>query len=228
MDYFSFTKKVPHWVRELLMGPNTNFKDNQVFTWGVVLIFYYVPPLLLLFDIIPFDTRFLILVSATILMILYAITQNYSWYELGFRTDTLIPSLLWNGALIFVFAIILVTAYFNGAIRQPTIPASTGAEIAIFFIFYLLISGPLQEYMYRSLLFAMLKRLHLQNGLALIILTSITYCYLHIFYKDTITLITTFGMGLLWGTIYYYYPNIWGCAISHSVLGAVSIAVGLI
>lgn len=61
-----------------------------------------------------------------------------------------------------------------------------------------------------------------------IIASAVTYRCLYIFYNDLITLLVTFVAGLLWGWIYHRYPNFWGIAFSHSVLGAVSIMVGLI
>lgn len=58
----------------------------------------------------------------------------------------------------------------------------------------------------------------------------VTLLWLDIFpYEyDVITLLVTLVMGLIWGAIYYQYPNFWGTAFSHAVLGATSIFVGLI
>jgi len=73
-----------------------------------------------------------------------------------------------------------------------------------------------------------MRRANIGGVVLPIIASAVTYSFLHLFYNDLITIMVTFVAGLLWGWIYHKYPNFWGVALSHSVLGAVSIMVGLI
>ncbi len=183
---------------------------------------YYLPVVLIWTGVIPFAFRFHVLVGMTLMMAVYAWSCRMRAAELGFRLDTLPGSLRLNGLLSTLFILILLVAYFAGGLREPTVPSW-----ALFFVFYIFISGPAQEFLYRGLLFAQLERAGVNPFWALVV-SAVTYSFLHVFYNDVITVAVTLFMGFVWGLIYQRYPNWYGVAISHSVLGAVSIAVGLV
>lgn len=184
---------------------------------------YYLPPILLWVRIIPFELRFYVLIVMAIIMAAYSYLRGFSLRELGFRKDTLVGSLFWNGLLSFVFVALMILAYQAGWIRKPTIPTWS-----MFFVFYVLVSSPSQEFLFRSTMFAELNRCGVEKALWQVLISAITYCFMHIFYKDAITLAVTLFMGVVWGVIYRRYPNFWGVAFSHAVLGVVSILVGII
>lgn len=186
-------------------------------------IVYYLPPILLWLRIIPFSLRFHILVGMTFVVAVYAYVRKFSLSELGFRKDTLKDSLLWNGLLSIVLVVIMLLAYQAGWIRKPTVPSWT-----LFFVFYVFVSSPSQEFLFRSMTFAELNRCGVTSGIWQILITAITYSFIHVFYNDIITLGVTLFMGIIWGIIYRKYPNVWGVALSHAVLGVVSILVGII
>lgn len=184
---------------------------------------YYLPVILIWVGVISFDLRFHVLVGMALVMAVYSWLRKIHLSELGFRKDTLFGSLLWNGLLSAVFVALLYTLYFAGLIRTPTVP-----EWRMFFIFYVFISSPAQEFIFRSVIFAEMKRLTNFNPIAQIVVSTITYSFLHVIYNDLITLFVTAFMGVVWGILYYRYPNFWGVTLSHAVLGVVSISVGLI
>lgn len=159
----------------------------------------------------------------TVVMIAYGCWHGFSLKELGFRQDTLQGSLIFNIIVSVMLVIFMLLSFEIGLIRTPTIPSWK-----LFFAYYLFISSPLQEFLFRSNLFALMKRASIRGAVLQITISAITYSFLHIFYNDLITLAATFMIGLMWGGIYYKYPNFWGVAISHAVLGVVSIKVGLI
>ncbi len=103
---------------------------------------------------------------------------------------------------------------------QPTVPSWT-----LFYIFYVLVSSPSQEFIYRSVIFSEMNRAGIKNPLLQVGLSAVTYCFLHIIYKDWITLAVTFFMGIVWGVI--YYRRLFG-ARDHAIVGVVSIATGII
>lgn len=188
-----------------------------------VFILYYLPPLSLWSGIIPFAWRFKLLAIMAAIMVAYDYRHGFSLKELGFRQDTLKGSLILNIIVSILFVIFMLLSFEKGLIRTPTIPGWK-----LFFAYYFFVSCPLQEFLFRSNLFALMKRAGIKGALLQITVSAVTYSFLHIFYNDLITLATTLTIGLMWGGIYYKYPNFWGVAISHAVLGVVAIKVGLI
>jgi membrane protease YdiL (CAAX protease family) len=173
--------------------------------------------------VIPFKFRFHVLVGMTFSMIVYAWATGLHPAEVGLRRDTLKSGLLVNTVLSAIFGAILLVLYFTDNIREPTIPSW-----ALFFLFYVFISGPAQEFLFRSMMFAQMARAGIRDPYAVIPISAATYCFLHVIYNDLTTLIATLFMGFVWGVIYWRYPNFYGVALSHSALGVVAIAVGLV
>jgi len=159
----------------------------------------------------------------TFVMIAYDRRQGFTLKDLGMRKDTLKGSLLLHLLVSLPLVIVMFLSFRAGIIRAPTVPDRT-----LFFVYYLFISCPSQEFLFRSNLFALMDKHHIRGPLVQVALSAITYSFLHIFYLDGITLIATFIIGLVWGGIYYRYPNFWGVTLSHAILGITSILVGLI
>ena len=181
------------------------------------------PVVLISINVIPFDYRIHVLIATTLAVGIYSLASKHSFKDLGFRPDTLKESLLWNGALSVFFVFLMYALYMANLIREPTVPSWT-----MFYIFYVLVSSPSQEFIYRSVFFSEMNRAGIKNPLLQVGLSAVTYCFLHIIYKDWITLAVTLFMGIVWGVIYYKQPNFWGVATSHAIVGVVSIATGII
>lgn len=159
----------------------------------------------------------------TALMIVYDYCSGISLKELGFRRDTLKGSLLFNTIASVVLIVPMFLAFRAGFIRSPTVPSWE-----LFFTYYIFISSPSQEFLFRSNLFAMMRRNNIKGPLLQVVMSAFTFSFLHIFYGDTLTLLATFSIGLLWGWIYYKYPNFLGVTLSHALVGAAAIKMGLI
>jgi uncharacterized protein len=188
-----------------------------------LLSLYAALALLLGGGIIPYAYRFHCLILLCFLMILYARYRKFTLKDLGFRYDTLQKSLFWNSVLsLFIVTAILLAYHFN-LIRTATIP-----DWSWFFLFYIFISSPAQEFLYRSIVFAELAASPIRNTTATVLISALNFSLLHLLYHDVLTLFVTFIMGSVWGIIYVKYPNFWGVALSHAVVGTVSIFVGLI
>lgn len=186
-------------------------------------VFYYLPVFLIWLGYIPFEYRFYVLVVMAVVLAAVSVSFKASTKELGLGRDHLKPSLFANGIWTLVIAIILFALWFTGTMRAPTIP-----QWSWFFPFYVLISVPCQEFMFRSVIFAAFKRANILSALAQVLISAVTYCFLHIIYNDVLTLVATLVAGVVWGVIYYKYPNFWGVAASHALLGTLSICWGLI
>jgi membrane protease YdiL (CAAX protease family) len=186
-------------------------------------ILYYLPITLVWVGVIPFSFRFPLLVIMTALVGAYALARKRSLRELGLRIDNLIPSLLVNALLSLGLVAALFLLDRVGAIREPTVP-----QWSLFFAFYVLVSSPCQEFLFRSAVFAEMTAAGVGGAFAQIALSTVTYGYLHVIYNDGLTLGITLAMGIAWGLIYRRYPNLLGVALSHAVLGVISISLGLI
>jgi len=217
LEAFSATEPIPG-----LTAPGLDRASRTRHLLSIIFL-YYLPPFLIWTGALPFTWRFQILTAMTVLMIGYDYLLAIGPKELGIRRDTLKGSLLVNAATSVLLAAGISLAFKAGVIRKPTIPAWKA-----FFVYYVFVSGPSQEFLFRSNFFALMRRANIGGVVLPIIASAVTYSFLHLFYNDLITIMVTFVAGLLWGWIYHKYPNFWGVALSHSVLGAVSIMVGLI
>ncbi len=189
----------------------------------VALIAYVLPVVLLLLNVIPFSQRYIVLLSISVVLFAVALLRRRSWRELGFRRDTLRKSMLVNLVLSVVVGAGLLLAYAFGAIREPTIYGWSN-----FYLFYVLISSPTQEFLFRSFVFAEMRRSGIVSAIPQIAISTVLYALPHSIYRDLTTLLVAAAMGVVWGLIYRRFPNWFGVALSHAILGAISIAVGLI
>mgnify|MGYP005857259377 CR=1 FL=1 len=188
-----------------------------------VFVIYYLPVLLILFNIIPFEFRFGMLVIITSILIVYSLIRKKSLKSLGIRLDNLKQSLILNLSYSAIFVLLMLTLYYLNMIREPTLP-----KWSMFFLFYVFISSPSQEFLYRSYLFNLFDHYKIKSNYTRVLFSSFTYAFLHLIYLDFTTFLTPFLIGIGWGIIYQKYPNLIGVSISHAILGVVSILVGLI
>lgn len=61
-----------------------------------------------------------------------------------------------------------------------------------------------------------------------LIASSICYAFVHIIYKDYLTCVITFIIGLIWYPIYRKDYNLFGVILSHIILGILTISLGII
>lgn len=211
----------PRSIR-LPASPTPSYQSRVGSFFSSLIIFYYLPPLLIVSGVLPFRWRFYILAGMTVVMLAFAYWRDMSLKELGFRRDTLKASLILNGSASLLLVTSMFIALNAGLVREP---AATNWEM--FFAYYLLISSPSQEFLFRSSLFALMSRDAVGGPSFRIILSAVTFSFLHIIYRDPLALLATFAAGLFWGWIYYRHPNFWGVALSHAVVGATAIKVGV-
>ena len=201
----------------------SNARGDSIARAALLSLAYVLPPLLLWAGTIPREYRFHTLLTMTASMAVYAFVRGHTVRDLGFRADTLKGSLAWNGGVTLLLTACAWAAFSAGVIREPTRPAWEH-----FYLFYILVSSPAQEFLFRSLPFAEMNRAGLLRPSVHVLLSSAAYCLAHVFYGDLITLGATLSMGIVWGAIYHRHPNFWGVMISHAVLGVVAIEVGII
>jgi len=190
---------------------------------GFILVAFYTPVTLIWLDVIPFRYRFFLAFIVMALTIPYILKRRFNWSELGFRRDTLKGSLKWNLGVSSFFLVLLYIFYNAGWIELAQVRLWP-----IFLLLYIVVLTPVQEFFFRSILFAEMKKVRIRNPLPIIALSSLSYGFLHVIYQKPAMLVATLLMGVVWGCIYYKYPNFWGVTISHALLGAVAITAGMI
>lgn len=206
-----------------------NGKDRYGFHLGVftplllLLILLHVPAAMIWLEIIPFEYRFHALFFVLAGFVYYCFLRRYSLRELGFRTDNINPSLGWNCLFCVAGAIGLYITYKAGILRPQSQNSFPG--LYVFYIFFL---GPVQEVVFRGMLFAEIKRIHFLPKRSFLWASSLSFCFLHIIYRHPPLLLIAFISGLAWGIIFIKWPNIWGIALSHSLLGALALFLGVI
>lgn len=183
----------------------------------------YLPVTLIWMGIIPFQYRFAVMFCVLLVIVSYVWLRKFSWSDLGFRRDTLKKSMMWNFGTSLLFLSLLYWLHEAGLIGKETINFWP-----LFFVFYILILTPAQEFFFRSILFAEMGNLREKRYWSIIILSSLSFCFLHIIYQHAVMMLVTFFIGLIWSIIYHKYPNFWGVTLSHAMLGTAAFALGVI
>ncbi len=182
---------------------------------------YLVIPLLIFFGIIAFEYKFIVLVVYGILSYAILRLNGVDKAKLGLTVKNWQSSLLSVVGLTLLFVVLALLTYRFGYARfQPT-------ETVLFYLFYVFISSPVQEFLYRGVTTYFGKSFGLSVWL-IVLISSMLYSLVHIIYKDWILVVATFGLGVIWHRVYLKTNSLVGVMLSHSVFGALTIFLGLI
>ncbi len=190
---------------------------------SLFLYIYLLIPSLIGLRIIPYEYRYESMSILIIISILYAWKRKFTWKELGFRRNNFLPALKWQlGFALFVLISIYLLMH-SGLVRRLDPP-----ENPWFYVMYLFISGPVQEFVYRSVVFAELNQHKYLSPMMKISLAAFTFSWLHIIYLEPITYFSSLMIGFCWSWMYYYRMNYWAISIGHALIGFSAIWFGLI
>ena len=186
----------------------------------VVLMIYILLPIVILFNNYLFEIKFYLLTIISALIFTLFKIFKVSNKELGISKDNLLKSIKRNLILILVsIIIIIVFKIMNMDKYNPN-------ETLLFYIFYILISCPAQEFLYRGV-FGYFD-MNSKYNYIWIILSSLCYSFVHIIYKDLLTCVLTFIIGIIWYILYNKDKNLCGVTLSHMVLGVATLFLGII
>lgn len=188
----------------------------------VLLLLFFLPASLIASGFVPFTFRLPLLLLSFCVTVVYSVYRGFTLGELGIRVDNLGLSLRVNIVLTLLFSALFALLFYLKLIPGPFYPAMT-----VFFPFYLLLSSPMQEFLFRSFLFAEMRAAGVRNGWALVLFSALSFSFIHIIYGDWLTLGLTFCIGLLWALIYYYIPNLVGVSVFHGVVGIFGVLAGV-
>lgn len=157
------------------------------------------------------------------MVVVYVWLRGHGLAALGFRRDTLRKSAIYNLGVAGAALLIIAALFFCGVL-----PLEAPPKWRWFFLFYVLVSCPAQEFLFRGALFTEMDRAKITNRGWQIALSSILYCFPHVIYHSAITLCAVLLIGIAWSYGFSRYRNFWAVAASHCLLGAVSVLSGLI
>lgn len=186
-----------------------------------ILILYITLPLIILAIPTLFFYKFYILTAVGVFIYFLFRLNKVTAKELGIKKENTIKSLKRNFPLIAIMSIaIIFSKLFNLNRFTPT-------ETIGFYIFYVFVSCPIQEFLYRGV-FGYFEKKFPRIGHWMIVIASFCYSLVHIIYKDIFTLLITFLIGLIWYYLYRKDYNLLGISISHAILGIMTILLGII
>jgi len=196
--------------------------DISIIKNGAIILFLYIAPvLLILINIIPFQYRFMILITTGLIIIVLAAFNKISKTEAGFNHKSLVPAIkdIIPATVICVFLSILYYKIYGTRVDNSSIPL-------YFYIFYILVSAPLQEFLYRSYLFYLVSKLGLSQYFWVI--SPALYALAHTIYNDFPIVIMSFVIGIYWAYHYSRFKNLYSVSLSHIILGIVAITTGIL
>ena len=176
-------------------------KNKKIFI--VINTLYILVPLSILIFQQLFKYKFYILVTFGILIYFWLRKNNISNEDLGITKRNIANSLISNLPIIIIsVSIIILMKFLN-------INKFVPSETIYFYLFYIFISCPIQEFLYRGFYG------YFDNGKhSTMLISSSMYAFIHIIYKDILTIVLTFIIGLIWYNLYIKDKNLFGVSIS--------------
>ena len=187
----------------------------------IILAIYIILPIIIFYNESLFKYKFYILTIVGLLIYLILRIAKISNKELGIKKKDILKSIKRNLPIIIIL-IILVLAF-----KILKFDKYTPNESIFFYLFYIFISCPIQEFLYRGI-FGYFEKNLIKNKFIIIILSSFCYSFVHIIYKDLITCLLTFIFGFILYLLYKKDYNLFGVSITHIMLGILTIYLGII
>lgn len=202
------------------IGVIQNMKKDKIL-FCLILIIFILIPVIIYFSPLLFKYKFFLLTIIGLVIYFVLRIVGVSNETLGISKKNTLKSLKRNIPIIVIFIIMIFIVKLMGIDRF--IPN----ESFLFYIFYIFVSCPIQEFLYRGL-FGYFNQELIKNELIVLFLSSFCYSFVHIIYKDVFTCILTFAMGMIWYQLYKKDKNLIGVSLSHIVLGILTISLGII
>ena len=198
----------------------TTHRRQMIYLYAIVCV-YLTLPILICIGIIPWSMKFAALVVGAVMMYIVMRILGHTHSDIGITRQRTIYSL----KTVLPITIILIIA--AGLFLLLGKPRFSPAEGIGFYVFYILISCPAQELLFRGILSRILQELRLHRVLELGVAAAL-FGYVHIIYGDILTVVIMGIVGLFWYRAYQRSSNLIGVTVSHVVLGVMTIALGII
>lgn len=189
----------------------------------LLLLNCYLPVFLIWSGCIPFAYRFHVLALVMLGFLVHSLRRGYGLDDLGFTRQPGWDSIRWNLLFCLLGSIALYFTYRAGLLMPRTSSFTLSS-----FLFYMVILAPVQELIFRGILFAEMRRCQGLDSRMMVLISTFTFSYLHIIYNHPALLLITLVSGLVWGLLYLRWPSLWGISLSHSLLGALAMFLGVL
>ena len=206
--------------------PNTNHTAHTthrrqiIYLYAIVCV-YLTLPILICIGIIPWNMKFVALIVGVVAMYIVMRILGNTHSDIGITRQRTIYSLK---TVLPITIVLLIAAGLFLLLEKPRFSPTEGIG---FYVFYILISCPAQDLLFRGILSRMLQELRLHQALELGVAAAL-FGYVHIIYGDMLTVVVMGIVGLFWHRAYQHSSNLIGVTISHVVLGVMTIALGII
>lgn len=198
--------------------PAEGVSAKQLRLFSIVAGVYITPVVLLRLSVIPYRWRFCVLIAMAAVAVIFA-TARYSAHGLGLRRPGLLQILGWA---------VIPSALLIAGVFWADLPHRLLATQRLpFYLFFVLLSAPAQEFLYRSFLFAELAAARIPP-VGMVVVSACLYSFMHTIARDGMTTLLTFVVGLIWATIFLRTNNFFIVALSHAGLGVAAITLGVI
>ena len=198
--------------------PNTNHtthtthRRQMIYLYAIVCV-YLMLPILICIGVIPWNMKFVALIVGAVMMYILMRILGNTHSDIGITRQRTIYSLK---TVLPITIVLLIAAGLFLLLEKPR-----------FYVFYILISCPAQELLFRGILSRMLQELRLHRVLELGVAAAL-FGYVHIIYGDMLTVVIMSIVGLFWYRAYQRSSNLIGVTMSHVILGVMTIALGII
>ena len=189
----------------------------------LLLVNCYLPILLIWCGIIPFSYRFHVLAAVLCSFVLFGLYRGYGLSELGLTLKHSRHSIRANVLFCAAGGLGLYLAFLGG-IQMPR----EHSYSLTCFVLYIVFLAPVQEFIFRGILFAEMKRCRMADPRIMLLVSTVSFSFLHIIYDYPPLLLITFISGLAWGMMYLRWPSLLGISMSHALLGAFAMLLGVL
>ena len=196
-----------------------NMKNKILFIF--ILAIYILLPILILYNPILFQYKFYILTVFGLLIYILLRVNYVSNKDLGISKENILKSLKRNIPIVLLFIVIIII------FRIYNLNKYTPTETIYFYLFYIFISCPIQEFLYRGI-FGYFENSSIKNKYITVLLSSFCYAFVHIIYKDLLTCFLTFIFGIVLYLLYRKDYNLLGVSVTHIILGILTIYLGIV
>lgn len=198
----------------------TTHRRQVIYLCAIVCV-YLMLPVLICIGIIPWNIKFVALVVGAVMMYIVMRILGHTHSDIGITRQRTIYSLK---TVLPITIVLIIAAGLFLLLEKPRFSPTEGIG---FYVFYILISCPAQELLFRGILSRMLQELRLHQALELGVAAAL-FGYVHIIYGDMLTVVVMGIVGLFWYRAYQRSSNLIGVTIGHIVLGVMTIALGII
>lgn len=146
--------------------------------------------------------------------------------ELGITIPTFFESLLY--IIVTILSCIVLWILAKWILKLKPNVLNIHKKWVEHMLFYIIVSSPIQEFLFRSFVYFSLVKMHVLHLLTMVAISSVLFTIAHIIFKDRLFLVGALTSGVIWSVLYFYYPNLLLVSLSHAVVGVFAFLLGFI